>query len=381
MIAASCGLRLTALVLCFAIGMLLFEICMEALFSLPDVPRTMSFWNTTVQFSFCAIVPALSTLFQGKWRSARRTSISDVERGGESPTEAAKAGIEAKASCLGLMRFWAPFLALSAGQFAAGVAANHAVHFVDFTMKVVFKASKLLPTMALSTFMGNSRAYTGGEYTAAIFLCGGTAMFSFGSSKETPTVGSSAEGNLAVGVALLVFAVLADGVMPNAQQAILRGGCSPDELTLRVNIAGAVGGIVGLAISGDCHNMGAYIERTPVVIPLLVAGGLTFSASVMSYMRLIEEAGSVYAVGVSTVRKSATVFLSFMLFPGKAFNAVRGAGLATLLVGLLIAELEASRFRRQGGSGGAPGRGRRPSKAEVPYIQGVAAAAGRLQGG
>uniref|UniRef100_A0A7S1LNJ3 EamA domain-containing protein n=1 Tax=Alexandrium catenella TaxID=2925 RepID=A0A7S1LNJ3_ALECA len=347
MIGEDCDARLTALVFSFTFGMLLFEICMEALFSLPDVPRTMSLWNTTVQFSFCAIIPALYSLSQGRGPSTGRSS--DVEVG--CPTDVAKPNVEVQISFRGLIRTWAPFLVLSMMQFAAGVAANHAVHFVDFTMKVVSKASKLLPTMVISSVVGNSRSYTATEYFAAVMLCGGTAVFSCGSSREGSGIGESAHADFIYGMLLLAFAVIADGIMPNMQQAMLRRGCGPDELTFRINIAGAVGGILGLTISGDWRRMAAYAESMPCAIPLLLASGFTFSISVMSYMRLIEEAGSVYAVGVSTVRKSVTVFLSFMLFPGKAFNSTRGAGLVAVLGGLVVVELEAARARRR-----APGQ-------------------------
>ena len=84
-----------------------------------------------------------------------------------------------------LLRTWAPYLCLSLMQFAAQTAANHSVHFVDFTVKVVFKASKLLPTMLVSTLMGNARSFTPVEYLAALLLCGGTAMFSHGGGKAS----------------------------------------------------------------------------------------------------------------------------------------------------------------------------------------------------
>lgn len=83
----------------------------------------------------------------------------------------------------------------------------------------------------------------------------------------------------------------------------------------------------------------------PNVLPLLAGAGLMLSLGVMSYTRLVHEAGSVFAVGVSTLRKSVTLLLSFILFPGKAFDRVRGVGLAAVMAGVLLADHAANRAR------------------------------------
>lgn len=336
------SVRLVALVAGFSLSMLLMEVMLEALFALERVPRTISLWNSTFAFFFCAALPAMLARWQRPQEKGLPKPAEDLERG--KPTDEDRAGRHAV-----LLRTWAPYLCLSLMQFAAQTAANHSVHFVDFTVKVVFKASKLLPTMLVSTLMGNARSFTPVEYLAALLLCGGTAMFSHGGGKGH--AGSDDSGAFATGVLLLVFAVLAEGVIPNAQQLLLKGGVDPNTLMIRTNIIGAVGGAVGLAVSGDVWQLAEFARGTPVVVPLLVGAGLMLSTSVMCYTRIIREVGSVFAVGASTLRKVVTVLLSFMLFPGKAFNAVRAVGLASVLAGVLLADFVARKPARAGREG------------------------------
>ena len=81
---------------------------------------------------------------------------------------------------------------------------------------------------------------------------------------------SSHNGFLGLEVsAFQVFSVLAEGVIPNAQQLLLKGGVDPNTLMIRTNIIGAVGGAVGLAVCPDVcacaltsaliHCKGAYV--------------------------------------------------------------------------------------------------------------------------
>mmetsp|Transcript_21258 Transcript_21258/g.73199 ORF Transcript_21258/g.73199 Transcript_21258/m.73199 type:complete len:392 (-) Transcript_21258:23-1198(-) len=335
-------LWLASLILGFALGMLLMEVLLEMLFSLPDVPQTIALWNSTVSFACCAIVPVvLSAMSDGGAFTAGDAS-SFVLQGGHGSDKGSAAG----SSTLGLARQWMPFVLLSVLQFAASFAANHAVHFVDFTVKVVFKASKLLPTMAVSTLVGNTRAFRLEEYAAAALLCSGTALFSQGSAKEGHGSVSSADAgsNVWIGAALLAFAVLLEGATSNGQQLMMQK-VSADALMLRMNALGAVGGFAGLVLAGDLGQLLAFSQDQPTTLPLLVGAGFSLATSVACYVRLLREVGSVFATIVSTLRKSVTVLLSFVLFPGKAFTPIRALGLAVVLAGVLLAERSGARAR------------------------------------
>lgn len=325
--------RLMGLIAGFALGMLLMEVLLEALYSLDGIPRSIALWNSAAGFSCCSLLSGTIAATQRLQRSGKGDLA--VDRNDLSLLIPESRGLRAT------LRRWAPYLALSAAQFFANAAANHAVHYVDFTVKVVFKASKLLPTMALSTFVGNARAFSAEEYTAALCLCSGTAMFSHGSGKGGHA--ESLQSNLLVGSLLLASACLIEGAVPNAQQWLMKDGVSANVLMLRMNIFGAAGGVAGLLLSGDLAPFLSYCVQTPQTLPLLLGATSTFAVSVACSTRLIQEAGTVFVAVVSTMRKTATVLLSFLLFPGKNFDAVRGAGLLAVLLGVVLAEHARSR--------------------------------------
>lgn len=306
--------RLAILVILFAGGMASMEIFTEALFTVPDLPRTIGLWTTTSQFIFCTVVPVL-------WeRKSAECGSKDNK-------------IQACSSTL--IYTWGPCVVLAAFQFMSSLAAIHAVHFVENNVKVVFKASKLLPVMLIGTFMGNSRRYTPPEYMAALLLCVGTAIFS--SSSGRAASGNTGHGMMP-GLCLLSFAVLADAALPNAQQRMMKNGMPASTLMFRLNAIGGAAGAVGLLVSGEVSRLSAYFHRNPHVVNRVVAIGISIAIAVMSYTQLIKECGSVFAVSVSTLRKTFTVAISYILFPGKSFDGRCAIGLALVCAGLVQAE-------------------------------------------
>lgn len=334
--------QLLGLIAGFAFGMLLMEVMLEALFSLEDVPRTIALWNSTCSFFCCAALPTAIAFVQRRRSNGpggNGTSCEDVVGDeGSSLTQESPPGSMATDGLVLQLHHWRLYIILSALQFLSSFAANYAVHFVDFTVKVVFKASKLLPTMAVSSLVGNARAFTGEEYLSAVLLCCGTAMFSQGSAKGDRHGGESRDSNLQVGALLLALACLIEAGVPNAQQRLMKEGVSANNLMMRMNVFGAVGGAVGLLLSGDVPQMLAFFRLRPEAPLLLLGAGLAFSVSIACSTRIIQAAGSVFAAAVSTLRKTATVFLSFVLFPGKHFGAVRALGIVAVLAGMVLAE-------------------------------------------
>merc|ERR1711924_353734 len=118
-------------------------------------------------------------------------------------------------------------------------------------------------------------------------------------------------------------------------------------LMMRSNVIGAVGGFAGLFLAGSAQHMMAYSQGVPTVWPLLLSVGFCLAISVWCYVKLVDEAGAAFAVGVSTLRKTLTVALSYLLFPGKDFGSRRAFGLSLVLAGLLLAEWATRRKKRR----------------------------------
>lgn len=79
--------------------------------------------------------------------------------------------------------------------------------------------------------------------------------------------------------------------------------------------------------------------------------------AVLSYTMLIEEAGSVVAVGVGTVRKAMTLFLSYTIFPGegKDFTFAHILSVLAVVVGMGLSPMYKRYVRDRGRSGEAGG--------------------------
>merc|ERR1712187_957373 len=100
----------------------------------------------------------------------------------------------------------------------------------------------------------------------------------------------------------------------------MRSGVSAEALMARTNFIGALGGIVGVLLSGEVARVAAFICETPKVILLVGGIGFSLAGSVLCYTDLVESAGSVFTVGVATLRKSASLLLSYIVFPGKSLT-------------------------------------------------------------
>lgn len=347
-----------ALAIGFMGGMLVHEAIMEALYRLPGTPPSLALWCGVAEFGLCALIPALFDVAPCLSRPAEQSAEKDcdaeirvvkswvlpsvediaVRQPPEESAEATSASwtTAAVAAASAVARAWSPFVALSLLVFVGSTASTQSARYVDYTVKVVFKASKLLPTMVGATVLGNSKKFSWLEYAAAILLCVGTAAFSHSEHAGTKT--TAAVPHMAFGVACLTISVLTDAFIPNAQQWLMREGVSPNLLMTRSNVIAGVIAFIAVLIFGGIPELGSSVSRVPIILACLAGVGATLSFSVMCQVRLIKQAGSVVAVAVSTIRKSGTMLLSYVLFPGKEFGVVRAVGLAFVAAGLMMAE-------------------------------------------
>lgn len=231
-------------------------------------------------------------------------------------------------------RSWLAMAVLAGLIFASTVLPNLALEFVHFPAKVVTKSSKLVPTMLVSVCMGNSLAFGRVDYASALLLISGAVVFALASSRESDT--SPRHGEYAfVGLALLTVASLADALVPNIQQALMRTGqASVQHLAIKVNLIGQAAILAYLLVLGGGWAWVAWLLAHPHTLALMAGSGLTLGVAVIAYTMLIREAGSVIAVAVATVRKVATITLSYLVFPGNGKTFEQSHLLAVALVAL-----------------------------------------------
>lgn len=249
-----------------------------------------------------------------------------------------------------------PYIRLSIVVFGATALASMSLKYVNYPTKVIFKSAKLIPTMVVATLLQGKR-YGTHDYVAALMLCAGAAGYSYGSGG-----GSKAQSTSWPGLALLLVSIFCDALVPNFQQMLMTKpsdtyessskseemkelpqyitvdsdmsqekhaananetsgttkqsqGVSAAELMVNVNAIGFVGLSLYMGASGELSAAVATAALHPRLVMYLTMVGVGLSTAVFAYTRLIQASGSVVAVAVATLRKVATVVLSYVVFP------------------------------------------------------------------
>jgi len=197
--------------------------------------------------------------------------------------------------------------------FGATALATASLLYVSYPMKIVFKSSKLIPTMIVSIFFFN-KTYSLLDYCSAVMLCLGTTLFVY---DPTKTDTSPPLVLFSPGVGLLLAAVTCDAFLPNIQKKMM-STVSPEELMVNSNLMGTMVLLLSMIFSGAFHDLiGVLLDSNH---SFLLAGslagiGICLSVAVLCYTHLIKEAGPIVAVGVATLRKVITLVLSYTVFP------------------------------------------------------------------
>lgn len=245
-----------------------------------------------------------------------------------------------------------PYVKLSLAVFGATALATHSLHYVSYPTKVVFKSAKLIPTMVVATVMNRATKYSVVDYWAALLLCAGAAGYSWGSGSAA----TDDHGTSLIGIVLLSTSILCDAFVPNFQHSLMAGtattsplpdhnikdtqrqphhGLTAAELMVNVNSVGFIGLLLYMIVSGSLVSAVSLGSDHPMLLLYLVTIGTGLSVAVFCYTKLIQGAGSVVAVAVATLRKVATVVLSYLFFP-KPLHSVHVVSGLLVLAGILL---------------------------------------------
>lgn len=203
---------------------------------------------------------------------------------------------------------------------------NEALNYINFPTKVVFRSCKLIPTMVIATIM-NKRTFSSTEYVCGVAICAGLIMFAAADWKLTPSFNP-------IGILYVSLSVVADAVLPNAQEKLFRLGSSRLEVTLYTNFFALIAMTVITLMSGDFLGIIRYAMADKTLMYFMIIFTLISYAAISTYMQLVKRFGGVSAVLLTTARKGMTLVLSFLLFP-KGFSWYYVAG-AILVLGSLL---------------------------------------------
>jgi adenosine 3'-phospho 5'-phosphosulfate transporter B3 len=208
---------------------------------------------------------------------------------------------------------------------------------VSYTTKVAFKSAKLVPTMVVATATG-SRGYTIREYSAAVLLCVGAGSFAVdpGHGSNNREDEASQWSQAGIGLSMLGVAIMCDAFVPNAQARLLESKVSAHQLMVNTNLVGLGLAVVWMIARGEVAEVVAAAALSPLLLGLLVIVGVSLAGAVLCYTMLIKAAGPVVAVSVATLRKTATIALSFAVFP-KPMTPIQAVGITAVLGGVVLA--------------------------------------------
>lgn len=262
---------------------------------------------------------------------------------------------------------------LTACLMGSSALSNISLNYINFPTKVVFRSSKLIPTMLISSLM-HQRVFDLVEYTCALAICTGLVMFAAADWELAPSFHP-------IGLILVTLSVFADAILPNAQERLFSMGASRLEVTLYTNLFALMAYTVTTFASGDLQGAIILVARDKrlaayyiVYIVVAYCGYMIRDVAVIHFcshflclpllrhffflilrnttvaismhMNVVKRFGGVAAVLVATGRKGMTLILSFLLFP-KAFSWFYPIGAALVLGSILVASLHKMRQKKK----------------------------------
>jgi drug/metabolite transporter (DMT)-like permease len=229
------------------------------------------------------------------------------------------------------------------------------------------------------------------EYVSAFLLCLGAAGFCMspkdfegGEGDETTTEVKAQESvdrkmNVDghwIGISLLAISVFCDALVPNLQQQLMQGvgcanpgqrkdsedeelemnslfaeevegetrtpqhhvaniGLSPQALMVNTNTIGFTLLVLSTIFRRSFLPIISFTVNNPHFLIMNLAVGIGLGTAVLAYTELIRRSGPAVAVAVATLRKVATVILSYIIFP-KPMTGVHVISAVLVMGGIIV---------------------------------------------
>jgi len=265
---------------------------------------------TVSETVFCAAVPALEMLLDpsGAGTTALRECVA--------PRTAIRFAI------------MAAVLTLSTGV------ANVSVEYISIATLVVLKGAKLLPVMCVG-MLGFGKKYKPHQWLSAVLLVAGVVMC------IRSDAGSAVRFNW-YGIVLVLIALTGDAMYPYLQESMLVENYSSEgqqpfkqqQMLVGTNILAAAFAAVAVAAPGTGETF-TLLSTHRWLSAAVFAHGLLQYLGLFFYLLLLKEHSPRTAVSFATVRKAATVLLSFIL-AGRSPTFMYAVGASVVFGSLLV---------------------------------------------
>jgi len=185
--------------------------------------------------------------------------------------------------------------------------------------------------MIIATIV-NSKKFRSYEYLCALCICAGLVLFSMADYTLDHLQFNS------LGLVLVSGSVVADSILPNAQEHLFKAGSSRLEVTVFSNLFSLIGMTVVTLGDGTLLQFWDMLRRDSTLAMYFAVYTILSYASISCYMILVKRFGGVTAVVLTTARKAMTLILSFMLFP-KGFSWLYVYGSLLVLGAVMMASI------------------------------------------
>lgn len=212
---------------------------------------------------------------------------------------------------------------------ASSSLSNVALNYINFPTKVVFRSSKLIPTMGIAVFFFRKK-YKAAEWLSALCVCIGLACVGIADAT------SLGEDFRLLGIVLVSLSVIADSATPNLQQRLFNRGESRADIVFITNLVNVFCMLVALTFSGDIRGALSLAVTDPVLGWYMTAYAFISYIAVSFHMSIVQKFGGVVGVLVGNARKLLTILISFFVFP-KPITPLYIIGVVLSLGGLTAA--------------------------------------------
>jgi len=187
---------------------------------------------------------------------------------------------------------------------------NWALNYLNYATRIMFKSSKVVPTMLVGTLI-QGRRYTIAEYSAAGVLVIGIILFTIGDKEAYPSFHLH-------GVLLISLGVLCDAATSNFEEKRffrIEQPCSQAEVIFYSSLIGSAYGLVLLVWTAELEPAVLHtLEHPQLWSHMLVSAAMGY-ASIAFVLHLIEHFGATNTEIVKSLRKVLSICISFIVYP------------------------------------------------------------------
>jgi len=190
---------------------------------------------------------------------------------------------------------------------------NWSLRYLSYSVRVVFKSSKLIPVMLLSVVYLQKR-YTVMQYFSVLLLTSGVVVFMLGDALGKASFDFR-------GLTLILSGSLAEALAANVEEKRLFNmlGCMPSEVVLYSNLIGCAWALIADSLNGDLARAIQHSQNHPETILFIVIAGVAGFVAQSVALVIIKHFGATAAEAVKSCRKIFTMTISFIIF-GKPWS-------------------------------------------------------------